>query len=293
MEKKTNNNYSYLRFAQEGKECIYDLFDAFLKKTIIEDRAIDFSKPVTVGDDGSIEFVTLEQDGAEVTFSELVGGDPSYKSVFELYLRRKACKAKDQLTARLALACAHLHWLWSLGMDCKTSCGMYGEAISVEEHWMDSLEGYERESGLWHDYVTVASMKKDLALVLAIFHRFVTWPTKPQFNSVNQVKTALVEFVFKSKKNSGAPVRNGLLHLCDPDKYINWYSFESKTMFVTFHSEYLRGYKVSDYSVLLAQDSLYFSRKYGKELRLEPYQANRTEEKICYIFDRMQDNMPA
>lgn len=292
MENKTNN-YSYLRFAQEGKECIYDLFDAFLKKTIIEDRAIDFSKPMTVGDDGSIEFVTLVKDGAEVTFSELVGGDPSYKSVFELYLRRKACKAKDQLTARLALACAHLHWLWSLGMRCETTCGNYGKAISVEEHWMDSLEGYERESGLWHVNLSEAGVKKDLTLVFAIFHRFVTWPTKPQFRTVDQVKTSLVEFVFKSRKESNAPVRNGLLHLCNPDKYINWYSFESKTMFVTFHSEYLRGYKVSDYSELLAQDSLYYTRKYPKGMKLDPYQANRTEEKICYIFDRMEDNMPA
>jgi hypothetical protein len=293
MEKKTTNNYSYLRFAQEGKECIYDLFDAFLKKTIIEDRAIDFSKPVTVGDDGSIEFVTLEQDGAEVAFSDLVGGDPSYKSVFELYLRRKARKAKDPLSARLALACAHLHWLWSLGMRSETSCGMYGKALSLKEHWMDGLEGYNRESGLWNGCTSDFGVKNDLALVFAIFHRFVTWPTKPQFNSVNQVKAALVEFVFKSKKNSGAPVRNGLLHLCDPDKYISWYSFESKVLFVMFHSEYLRGYKVSDYSELLAQDSLYFTRKYDKKLKLEPYQANRTEEKICYIFDKMEDNMPA
>lgn len=292
MENKTNN-YSYLRFAQEGKECIYDLFDAFLKKTIIEDRAIDFSKPMTVGDDGSIEFVTLVKDGAEVAFSELVGGDPSYKSVFELYLRRKACKAKDQLTARLALACAHLHWLWSLGMRCETTCGNYGKAITLKEHWMDSLEDYNSESGLWHDYVTAAGVKKDLALVFAIFHRFVTWPARPQFSTVDQVKCALVEFVFKSKKESDAPVRNGFLHLCDPDKYINWYSFESKVLFVKRHSEYLRGYKVSDYSELLAQDSLYYTRKYPKGMKLDPYQANRTEEKICYIFDRMEDNMPA
>ena len=293
MEKKTNNNYSYLRFAQEGKECIYELFDAFLKKTIIEDRAIDFSKPVTVGDDGSIEFATLEKDGAEITFSELVGCDPYFKRDFELYLRRTAPKARATFEARLGLACAHLHWLWSLGMDCETSCGMYGKAISTEEHWMDSLEGYDRETGLWHDCITAAGVKNDLALVLAIFHRFVTWPTRPQFRTVDQVKAALVEFVFKSKKESGAPVRNGLLHLCDPDKYINWYSYESKSMFVTFHSEYLRGYTVSDYSEFLAQDSLYFSRKYDKELRLEPYQANRTEEKICYIFDKMNDLAPA
>ena len=275
------------RFMVEGKKSVYKLFDAFLQKTILEDRAIDFSKPAEVREDGSVDFA-----GSERCFSEIVGvkADPEYKQAMEDLLSGDVADLSEDMLADLNLAAAHVHWLWSLGMDeRKTCCGKFGKSIGLQENWMDNLEGYKVNDGLWK--VKLAGLKKELLLVFSILHRFVTWAKKPEFSTIEEVKAALVEFVFKSKKNCDAPVRNGLLHFCNPDKYIGIYSFEKKAELVEHYSEFLRDYRVSDYASFQLQDSIYYSKRMGTALRRHIYQANRTEEKICYIFDKMHGRL--
>ena len=85
MDDSNNINAKMLgRFAVPGQEMVYKLFDAFLSKTVLEDRLIDFSKPPIEHDDGSVEFETLNAgDGASVpSFSWLILGQP-VASVYE------------------------------------------------------------------------------------------------------------------------------------------------------------------------------------------------------------------
>ncbi len=359
------------RFQVAGKESIYKLFDAFIKKTVIEDSTIDFSKPAVVAEDGSIEFA----DG-DRRFSEIIGAvkvkvggaggalpmrgrnEPDYDyakrvakwrkaqkreqgqlnaagsttlvrdiaavdkyiTALENYLSgmetevseddsvdvmeivnksaeagakkavKQSMKVTKEVMADMNLAVAHLNWLWSLGMDGRhTGCGRFGEAVAIEENWMAGLKGYEGKDGLWN--VKLVGTKKDLFLLRSIFYRFITWPYKPEFKTVEEVKAAFIEYIFKTKKDCEAPVRNGLLHFCNPDKYINVYSYEKKAAFVQSHSDLLEGYVVSDYAELKLQDSLFFSMRFQKESECGPYQANRTEEKICYIHDKLHSRV--
>ena len=87
MDDSNNINAKMLgRFAVPGQEIVYKLFDAFLSKTVLEDRLIDFSKPPVEHNDGSVEFETLNaDDGASLpSFSELILGQP-VASVFLEY----------------------------------------------------------------------------------------------------------------------------------------------------------------------------------------------------------------
>jgi hypothetical protein len=124
-------------------------------------------------------------------------------------------------------------------------------------------------------------------LIYSIFEQFITWPKKPTFKNLFELKQTLVHFIFKTKLDSVAPIRNGLLHFCNPDRYINFYSYESKVQYVESNSNLLRDYKVSDYAQMLTQDGLYFSTRIGKVEDHLVYKANRTEEKICYIYDKL------
>ena len=482
---QTTTTQSSPRFLVAGKECIYKLFDAFIKKTIIEDSTIDFSKPAVIADDGSIEFADGDRH-----FSEIIGSikvkagnaegalpmrgrnEPDYdydkriakwrkaqkKEQGQLNVVDSASQARDAAAAAkyiaalenylsgmeaevsedgsvdvmeivdksaaegakreakpvmkvskdvmddINLAAAHLNWLWSLGMGMvDTSCGEFSGKMGIEERWSENLAGYSATDGLWQgrvyvkgdrqaaytavkdlvskfvaaddgemktssawkgvlksvflgqDYadsrdclilkeyfledekpkkvakkgaaqesveakkprkevlvpaskaaekleksitsyiekkgysdVLTKSRKKDIMLLNGIFYRFLTWPNKPEFKTVEEAKSAFVEYIFKTKKDSEAPVRNGLLHFCNPDKYINMYSYEKKAAYVQSHSDLLEGYVVSDYSELKQQDSLFFFMKFTKESGYAPYQANRTEEKICYIYDKLR-----
>ena len=497
---QTTNSMSSPRFQVTGKELIYKLFDAFFKKTVVEDRTIDFSKPAIVAEDGSIEFV-----GGEKRFSEIIGvvkaavreseveqpargrnesvqayakrialwqklqkksqvqtmaGDvapatnavdvDTYKAALDNYLdgmkteaseddsaepmkvteakvmkkikrkvgdqvevsieekTEKTMTVSKEVKADLDLALAHYNWLWSLGMESvDTSCGDRSKKTVGKERWSKNLVGYSAEDGLWqarvfvkgdlqaidaatkdlvskfvatcgdekkimnawkdvlkgvffgqeycenkdclalkeffseeekskedsdksakqddtqdsdetkktreetpvnaskaatkfekiiakyvekkgYDDVLVKFRRKDILLLNAIFRRFMSCPTRPEFKSVEEVKPAFIEFVFKSKKQSDAPIRNGLLHFCNPDRYINMYLHEDKVGYVIRHSDLLRNYSQLNTAELRAQDCLYYSKQFGPKADKVAYQANRTEDKICHIFDRIR-----
>ena len=279
------------RFKLEENEKIYALFDAFIKKTLVEDRAIDFSAPAILNEDGTIEFYE-----SDYRFSDLIRGvgHNNTKACFEQLIAKRVTKeykllaTSEPLVEKILLLSAHFYWLWSLGISfCETSCGEYGKALSINEGWADYIDDYYVGQGLWSTSTTRPARKKELMLIYSIFEQFITWPKKPTFKNLFELKQALVHFVFKTKLDSNAPIRNGLLHFCNPDRYIDFYRYESKVQYVENNSNLLRDYKVSDYAQMLTQDGLYFSTRIGKVEDRLVYKANRTEEKICYIYDRL------
>ena len=376
MDDSNNINAKMLgRFAVPGQEIVYKLFDAFLSKTVLEDRLIDFSKPPIEHDDGSVEFETLNaDDGASLpSFSELILGQPvasvyefldepllekpeeptkprdlnpperpgDYKEIkvpkrkkkdsdeeyqakmlkyeqevkerdeknrvrmenfekrYNEYMERHGSRLKayeklaaqypEKLTAyqewhnsfieknKVYLMIAfHLYWLWSLGANnVAVGCGPYGKLMELE------TPAYP-EMGLWK--VQVLGMRKDLKLIYSIFERILSWPKRPKFNTLAEVKVALVNFVLKVRKNSSAQVRNGLLHLCNPEKFTNMYTYQEKVEFVLQHDSALQGYHTSDMAEMNRNDSVFFSKKNvgGKKFDGD-YQGLRTEEKIRHI----------
>ena len=376
MDDSNNINAKMLgRFAVPGQEIVYKLFDAFLSKTVLEDRLIDFSKPPIEHDDGSVEFETLNaDDGASLpSFSQLILGQPvasvyefldepllekpeeptkprdlnpperpgDYKEIkvpkrkkkdsdeeyqakmlkyeqevkerdeknrvrmenfekrYNEYMERHGSRLKayeklaaqypEKLTAyqewhnsfieknKVYLMIAfHLYWLWSLGANnVAVGCGPYGKLMELE------TPAYP-EMGLWK--VQVLGMRKDLKLIYSIFERILSWPKRPKFNTLAEVKVALVNFVLKVRKNSSAQVRNGLLHLCNPEKFTNMYTYQEKVEFVLQHDSALQGYHTSDMAEMNRNDSVFFSKKNvgGKKFDGD-YQGLRTEEKIRHI----------
>lgn len=376
MDDSNNINAKMLgRFAVPGQEMVYKLFDAFLSKTILEDRLIDFSKPPIEHDDGSVEFEALNAgDGASLpSFSQLILGQPvasvyefldepllekpeepakprdlnpperpgDYKEIkvpkrkkkdtdeeyqakmlkyeqevkerdeknrvrmenfekrYNEYMERHGSRLKEyeklaaqypeKLTAyqewhnsfieknKVYLMIAfHLYWLWSLGANnVAVGCGPYGKLMELE------TPAYP-ETGLWK--VQVLGMRKDLKLIYSIFERILSWPKRPKFNTLAEVKAALVNFVLKVRKDSSAQVRNGLLHLCNPEKFTNMYTYQEKVEYVLQHDSALQGYHTSDMAEMNRNDSVFFSKKNvgGKKFDGD-YQGLRTEEKIRHI----------
>ncbi len=376
MDDSNNINAIMLgRFAVPGQEMVYKLFDAFLSKTVLEDRLIDFSKPPIEHDDGSVEFEALNaDDGASLpSFSQLILGQPvasvyefldepllekpeeptkprdlnpperpgDYKEIkvpkrkkkdtdeefqakmlkyeqdvkerdeknrvrmenfekrYNEYMERHGSRLKEyeklaaqypeKLTAyqewhnsfieknKVYLMIAfHLYWLWSLGANnVAVGCGPYGKLMELETPAYPDM-------GLWK--VQVLGMRKDLKLIYSTFERILSWPKRPKFNTVAEVKAALVNFVLKVRKDSSAQVRNGLLHLCNPEKFTNMYTYQEKVEFVLQHDSALQGYHASDMAEMNRNDSVFFSKKNvgGKKFDGD-YQGLRTEEKISHI----------
>lgn len=426
------NTQTSPRFQVAGKEAIYKLFDAFLKKTVIEDKAIDFSKPVVQNVDGTVEFADCGKSFSEIigvtvrapraaeseqpvrgrnetdqAYAKRVGlwqkaqkkeqvqaKDFSlYNTALDNYLSGMDTSVAEEATAEkesaedmkvteskvndkvkktmtvskkfkenLDLALAHYNWLWSLGMDSlwqgrefvkgdlqatdaaiKDLVYKFVTAVGDEKNtrkvWQDKLKSVffaqdyakssdclilkeyfsnAQESGEakkprketlvtaskvaekfeksiatyiekkgYKDFLT-KFRKKDIVLLNAIIRRFVSWPTRPEFDRMEDLKLALVDYVFKTRKDSDAPIRNGLLHFCNPDKYINFYTFREKVAYVEHHKTLLNDYIDNGEAKYNGEDSLFYSLKGVTDGEFkEDYRANRTEEKICHIYDKL------
>ena len=448
------------RFQVAGKEFIYKLFDAFLKKTVIEDKAIDFSKPVVQNEDGTVEFADCDKSFSEIigvtvrapraaeseqpvrgrnetdqAYAKRVGlwqkaqkkeqvqdKDFSlYNTALDNYLSGMDTSVAEEATAEkesaedmkvteskvnvkvkktvdnqtvtqteektvktmivskefkenLDLALAHYNWLWSLGMDslwqgrefvkgnlqaidtaikdlvskfvteggdekntrkvwqdklksvflaqdyaksgdCLILKEYFSEeaksnkpakqddaqesgeakkprketlvtASKVAEKFQKSIATYIEKKG-YKDFLT-KFRKKDIVLLNSIIRRFISWPTRPEFDCMEDVKLEFVDYVFKTRKDSDAPIRNGLLHFCNPDKYINFYTFREKVAYVEHHKTLLNDYIDNGEAKYNGEDSLFYSLKGVTDGEFEgDYRANRTEEKICHIYDKL------
>lgn len=428
LNTNTPNTQTSPRFLVAGKEYIYKLFDAFLKKTVIEDKAIDFSKPVVHNDDGTVEFADCDKSfseiiGVTVRASRAAESEPPVRGRNEsdqAYAKRvgqwQKAQKKEQVQAKdfslyndaldnylngmdtnvaegevaaeymkvteskvnektvktmtvskefkenLDLALAHYNWLWSLGVNSLWQGRVFvkgdlqatdiaikdlvskfvtagGDEKNTKKVWQDKLKSVflaqdyakssdclilkeyfsnAQESGEakkprketlvtaskvaekfqksiatyiekkgYKDFLT-KFRKKDIVLLNAILRRFISWPTRPEFDRMEDAKLAFVDYVFKTRKDSDAPIRNGLLHFCNPDKYINFYTFREKVAYVEHHKTLLNDYIDNGEAKYNGEDSLFYSLKGVTDGEFEgDYRANRTEEKICHIYDKL------
>lgn len=435
------------RFLVAGKELVYKLFDAFLKKIVIEDKAIDFSKPVVQNGDGTVEFADCGKSFSEIiglaarapsgaeTEQPVRGGNKSqkkeqeqvqakrvalYNAALDNYLNGMETTVAEEKSAEesaedmkvteskvnvkvkqivdnrtvvsneektvktmtvskefkenLDLALAHYNWLWSLGVNSLwqgrefvkgdlsaidtaikdlvskfvTAAGdekntrkvwqeklksvflaqdyaKSGDCLILKEYFSEEAksnkpakqdnaqESSEAKKPRKETLVTASKVaakfeksiatyiekkgykdflskfrKKDIVLLHAILRRFISWPTRPEFDCIEDAKLAFVDYVFKTRKDSDAPIRNGLLHFCNPDKYINFYTFREKVAYVEHHKTLLNDYIDNGEAKYNGEDSLFYSLKGVTDGEFEgDYRANRTEEKICHIYDKL------
>lgn len=336
---KSNNTP---RFKNMDVEIVYKLFDAFVQATLVENKAIDFSRPMLTAEDGSLKFATRDEN-----FSDIITGmlhvnqfknpkhpakpvepkdakqpvrkegeddeafkkrmdkynerhanyikkradyekamqsfdSAKYEQEMEKYSAQKAViddqKTKDQ--EKHALLYAHLNWLWTLGMtNNKTTCGAENIAILGFE---ENGAAFNGKAGLWKARMTPSSKNNDLDLICTALERFVTWPLKPANLSLAETKMHLARFAFKSKNTMSIDMRNGLLHLCNPDTYICLYSLSDKIDAVKLNENVLIGENLTSrtlgLSVLEGYSVNFKDVKAG-------YDADLTEEKLCRLYD--------
>lgn len=276
------------RFMNTDAKVIYDLFDAFVKATLVDDRAIDFSKPVMVTEDGSLEFATRDEK-----FSDIISGDFNVQVVKAPRKPAKPSQAQmesynaqvDEADAKRAallqskgLLYAHLNWLWTLGANnMKTSCGADNlKALGIEKEEGAAFTG---KTGLWK--ASAGSSQKELSLICNVLFRFAT--TTPQikalFTTVEEVKQCLVNLAWKVKSYEKNNARHGLLHLCDPDNYIGLYSAEAKIQWIN-DSHVSRKDFVDPYNKCDQANAIYY-----KDEKLG-YRYPTTDALICFIEDK-------
>lgn len=301
------------RFMKLDAKIVYDLFDAFIKATLLDDKAIDFSKPVTKNEDGSYEFACCDEK-----FSELVHGNARIsmvkvpnKPVAPKMPKKKESQSQaeyDREVAKIrikeaeypaklaayetavaialekkeadlnknALLYAHLNWLWTLcNTGSKTTCGADNLKVLGFEEKGDAFSG---KIGLWKANAT--NMKKEMDFICNVLFRFATLSDaiKKIFPTVMDIKQALVEVCEKVMSREKISMRNGMLHLCDPNRYIHLYTVEEKILVVAEHKGYLLDFK-DPYNKYDKKNSLYYKdEKTG-------YRHLTTEAQLCHIDD--------
>lgn len=266
------------RFMKLDVKIVYDFFDVFIKATLLDDKAINFSKPVTKNEDGSYEFACRDEK-----FSDLVRGNartsmvkipnkpvvpkmPKKKEsqsqaeydrevakirIKEVEYQAKlaayeaavaiALEKKEADLNKNALLYAHLNWLWTLcNTGSKTTCGADNLKVLGFEEEGDAFSG---KIGLWKANAT--NMKKEMDFICNVLFRFATMSDaiKKIFPTVADIKQALVEISEKVMSREKISMRNGMLHLCDPDRFIHLYTVEQKVMAIEEHRACLSDFK--------------------------------------------------
>lgn len=301
------------RFMKLDAKIVYDLFDAFIKATLLDDKAIDFSKPVTKNEDGSYEFVCRDEK-----FSDLVRGNartsmvkvPNKPAVPKMPKKKEsqsqaeydkevakirikeaeypaklaayeaavaiALEKKEADLNKNALLYAHLNWLWTLcNTGSKTTCGTDNLKVLGFEEEGDAFTG---KIGLWKANAT--NMKKEMDFICNVLFRFATMSDaiKKIFPTVTDIKQALVEVSEKVMSREKISMRNGMLHLCDPDRFIHLYTVEQKVMAIEEHKACLFDFK-DPYNKSDSSNLLYYrDEKLG-------YRHLTTEAQLCHIDD--------
>lgn len=233
------------RFKKPGCDDVYGLFDAFVKTAFMDNRAIDFSQEPTRNEDGSFAFATRGESFLDIVKANRDNAVP-----------RDA--AFDAETAK-SVALAHYTWLWALGFKGNGS------------------------DGLWKAPASPSNKKKDIPFVAAAIEQFMTWAKRPEFATVAEAKAAFLKFVLKTRRTEAVGIRHGLMHLCDPDLYINFYNVDEKVAVIKQHSKFIENFE--------QQPVKYRYTSYYEDPR-KPYYAEFSDEQVAHIFDALA-SLPA
>lgn len=258
------------RFKKQDAEVIYKLFDAFLKTTLLDNRAIDFSQEPVQTPDGIIEFVPRDE-----SFSDLV---KHYASVNEAIAKEKAedQEPKTTIDEPYAVAGAHFYWLWTLAMNnAPTTCGADNLKILKFE---ESGAAFPGKLGLWNASTSPANKRNDLALIVAVLTQFATWSKKPAFANVDELKAEFLKFVLKTRRTLSAGIRHGLMHLCDPNLYVYFCSIDDKMTVIKQHSLFIESFHQTPVKYRFTS---YFEDTH------KGYYAEFSDEQVAHIFDAL------
>ena len=167
-------------------------FDTFIQKTILDNS-------------------TIEPNENGYTFSDLVLGDGSaaygkqvvsyikmpIKSKDESKMTRvKFAQQNPETVQKIELLCEHLQVL-------DRSCNDLNDIFN--------FSNYTASSG--------HSQKNSMILLYWVLQQFMSWPKKPQFNSIEEVEDSLIYFANRVQPKAASFARAGLMHTCNPVKF--------------------------------------------------------------------------
>lgn len=218
MSNLSNKN---LRFKMQGNEIIYALFDAFVEITLIRNQAIDFSIAPCIEHTECCKFDSLQNK-----FTDLL----NLVDLQSLYKDNKSLLAQDDIKKWITnkknlgqgvddynLLLAHLHWLWSLGIDMPTTCGGYatdGESFAFTK------------GGLWSAETASSRKPSDFKFMIDVFKNYFNQQMRPM--TIEQAKFELERIVLQLYTSNSTPMANAFLHYCDPNKHIHIFASEVK-----------------------------------------------------------------
>lgn len=229
----------------------YNLFDAFVKAIILDDKVIDFSVPVKENEDGTFEFATLDLSFASISKDHLKIA----------YFKPGAESSQQSLSDEENILYAHVEWLVSHIAEFAKTLGMKASLRS----------------------------NKNRDLICVIFNQIATLRNKPEMGSADDAKKLLERFAFRTLIRCDAPIRNGVLHFCNPDEHAFVLAFKEKVRIAKTHEAELAGSGIPTRNFAAAAYEGY-GRNY-KDFHVD-YDADRTEAMLQVIYDKLSERFP-
>ena len=149
--------------------------------------------------------------GEGIKFSELVCGDktraysdkvisyikaPHHTKDSNKVTKKAVCGGDPETTKKLKLLWEHLKLLETICND------------QVDDFRITNYESTKN-----HSY------KKSQILLYWILQQYLTWPNKPEYQSLEEVKETLIYFANRVKQNLDSFTRYSLMHVCNPEKF--------------------------------------------------------------------------
>lgn len=298
------------RFQKTEHENVYKLFEAFIQKTFVENKAIDFSKPLIEHEDGSLEFESLEKsfkdllnaipvvDGMPcLTVSKLAQKPEKKSKPKEPQLKRTSKDTDESFAEKQAAFPKKLE-------KYKKDLQEYEEYLKNfdEAKFQKECEAYESLIAEMSEIIDVQKMvyahlnwvwtignelgleassvirDKNIAFACGVFKRFVTSQNYANCTDVSSVKQELLKFCFKASSTTDFAIRHCLEHLCNPNMNIALFSVDEKLQVLKVHESIARSLRFKQPMYYEGYALYYRDVKRG-------YYSGCTEDRICQVFD--------
>lgn len=298
------------RFQKSSSEKVYRLFNAFVQKTFVENKAIDFSKPIIEHEDGSLEFESLEKSFKDLlnsvpvvdsmpclTVSKLAKKPEKKSMPKEPQLKRtskdtdetfakKQAEFPEKLKSYQKKLKEYEEYLKNFDeAKFQEECKAYEEFLNNSEELLSTLElvrahlnwiwSLGKELGLEASSVI---RDKNIEFACGIFKRFITSLIYDSCTDVDTMKQELLKFCYKASSTTDFAIRHCLEHLCNPNVNIALFSVDEKLRILKEHESIARAIRF--------KQPMYYEgyALYYKDVKRGYYSAC-TEDRICQIFD--------